>query len=292
MENRASSTETDSAAQAAKSPNSEAQPGRDGNRRWWRDRRLVAFLGAIAAFVPPLTVAASAMITGYWESAIQRQRQEHEIVTSYLDRAIDEDRNGESRRQVLRFINYSQTGGLQAWAAAELVDLDSAREQRIRELEQELAACTRPTSGAPAVAAEPTPSVTTTLPANAPDPSGDVDALQSTLDRLAKQIEFVPGRSSLLPSSFPALDEAAALLKDHPTLQLRVEGHYDDRALDNANLLISRDRARTTVDYLVMRGIDRGRLSPVAKGKSSPVASNLTEEGRRTNRRVELKIVR
>jgi hypothetical protein len=46
----------------------------------------------------------------------------------------------------------------------------------------------------------------------------------------------------------------------------------------------------SVVDYLVSKGVDQNRLQAMGYGKSKPIASNATEEGRAENRRVELQI--
>ena len=50
---------------------------------------------------------------------------------SYLDRALDDTKSGDTRRRVLRFMKETTTGGLKSWAGAEFQDLESAREKRI-----------------------------------------------------------------------------------------------------------------------------------------------------------------
>jgi outer membrane protein OmpA-like peptidoglycan-associated protein len=54
------------------------------------------------------------------------------------------------------------------------------------------------------------------------------------------------------------------------------------------NLTLSQRRAEAVADYLTAQGIDRYRLVVTAEGESQPIDTNLTEEGRRTNRRVEV----
>ena len=55
---------------------------------------------------------------------------------------------------------------------------------------------------------------------------------------------------------------------------------------------LSQKRAESVVSYLVSKGISTGRLIAKGYGKSRPVASNDTEEGRAMNRRVEMKIIK
>lgn len=109
-------------------------------------------------------------------------------------------------------------------------------------------------------------------------------------DRVATQgIYFDSGSDRLRPESTPTLNEIAALLTDHPDLDLTIEGHTDATGDEAANLALSERRARAVVRHLVdAHGIDPARLEAVGRGASSPMADNATPEGRQQNRRVEL----
>jgi OOP family OmpA-OmpF porin len=108
---------------------------------------------------------------------------------------------------------------------------------------------------------------------------------------VAEQVHFDLNRWRILPESFPLLAQVAQVLRDHPSLRVRVEGHTDDRAADALNATLSRQRADAVRDHLVQSGIDAGRLEAAGFGETRPVASNDTEEGRGKNRRVEFVVV-
>lgn len=78
-------------------------------------------------------------------------------------------------------------------------------------------------------------------------------------------------------------------MQQDATLVLEVAGHTDWSGTEAYNLALSERRSRAVRDYLVRKGIAAERLSTRAYGKSQPVASNETEAGRRSNRRVELR---
>ena len=91
-----------------------------------------------------------------------------------------------------------------------------------------------------------------------------------------------------LPGSAPALDLIAAnLRRDVPNIRATVVGNTDAVGGDAYNLDLSRRRAAQVVAALVARHVPDGELAAVAMGKSQPVASNDTPEGRARNRRVE-----
>ena len=105
-------------------------------------------------------------------------------------------------------------------------------------------------------------------------------------------IFFDYDKATLRPESFPELDRVVEFLKTNPKVVIELSGHTDDRGSDNYNLNLSQNRAKTVVDYVISKGIDKSRLVAKGYGKSKPVATNETEEGRQLNRRVEFEILK
>ncbi len=105
-------------------------------------------------------------------------------------------------------------------------------------------------------------------------------------------INFDPGKSIILPSSFALVDEIALVISQHPELKkVRVEGHTDNKGDPLKNLKLSQSRAEAVVKYLVGKGIAADRLDAAGFGEMRPIADNKTEDGRAQNRRVEFIIV-
>jgi outer membrane protein OmpA-like peptidoglycan-associated protein len=106
---------------------------------------------------------------------------------------------------------------------------------------------------------------------------------------LSGQVLFVTGKSELLPAARDQLDQVAAALKDQGDVKpMVVEGYTDSVGSEAANLKLSKDRAESVRAYLVSKGVPSEKITSVGKGKSNPVASNDTPEGRANNRRVEI----
>ncbi len=105
------------------------------------------------------------------------------------------------------------------------------------------------------------------------------------------KIQFEGGGAVISRRSYPLLDVVVDVLQTNPTIHLRIEGHTDNVGSDAANLTLSRKRAEAVKAYLVRKGIDARRLTAVGYGSTKPIASNDTEQGRSTNRRVEFNIV-
>jgi outer membrane protein OmpA-like peptidoglycan-associated protein len=104
-------------------------------------------------------------------------------------------------------------------------------------------------------------------------------------------IFFETAKADLKSESFPELDRVVEFLKENPNIRIAIAGHTDNVGSDADNLLLSKNRARAVFDYLVEHGVDRASLTSNGFGESKPIATNDTEEGRQTNRRVEFTII-
>jgi outer membrane protein OmpA-like peptidoglycan-associated protein len=82
----------------------------------------------------------------------------------------------------------------------------------------------------------------------------------------------------------------ASLLKDYPTLDIVVKGYTDNIGTDEVNLNLSQRRADNSKAILVQNGVNGSRISTKGMGSKRPVASNNTDQGRQSNRRVEFLI--
>lgn len=99
---------------------------------------------------------------------------------------------------------------------------------------------------------------------------------------------FASGASGLAEGDFASLSALAAYLDAHPDRRVTLVGHTDATGGLAANVALSRARAEAVVERLVdSYGVPRARLSAEGAGWLAPRASNLTDEGRARNRRVE-----
>ena len=118
-----------------------------------------------------------------------------------------------------------------------------------------------------------------------------VDNGQAILVNLPEGVTFDVGSYSLKPEFRATLDKVADSLKQYPNSLIDVYGHTDSTGSDAYNQTLSENRARTVANYLSMQGVSPARIRSQGFGKTMPVADNATEDGRRRNRRVEIKIV-
>ena len=73
-------------------------------------------------------------------------------------------------------------------------------------------------------------------------------------------------------------------------MHIEIRGHTDSKGSDSYNLRLSENRAKAVFEYLISKGISEKRLQYKGYGKTMPIDTNDTEEGRANNRRVEFKI--
>ena len=105
-------------------------------------------------------------------------------------------------------------------------------------------------------------------------------------------LEFQVGSSSLTDNTPASLNELATYLTDNPERSVTIVGHTDAQGSLSANIALSKRRAQSVVDRLVSEfGISSARLSAEGMGYLAPISSNLTEEGRNLNRRVEVMLL-
>ncbi|SDN06788.1 OmpA family protein [Siphonobacter aquaeclarae] len=105
-------------------------------------------------------------------------------------------------------------------------------------------------------------------------------------------VYFPQSRAELDSASLSELDRLATAMKENPGMEINLEGHTDNLGDFNANIVLSQQRVDAVKRYLAGKGIAAGRVTSKGYGSSRPIASNLTEENRKKNRRVEFTITK
>jgi outer membrane protein OmpA-like peptidoglycan-associated protein len=144
---------------------------------------------------------------------------------------------------------------------------------------------------APTRVTVPAPATLPPPPPPAPSFNPNDDSLYTALSKDGRVIvpfTFQPGKNGLDASSQPQVDRVVAMMKRHPDLFLRIEGHTDNSGDPDDNLRLSAERAFAVQAILLAAHIDQKRLDAVGVGGLQPLASNSTAEGREKNRRIEL----
>lgn len=105
---------------------------------------------------------------------------------------------------------------------------------------------------------------------------------------IPSDISFDTNRYDIKPNMRPILDRFASTLNDNPVTTVTIIGHTDNTGTDAINNPLSVNRAASTRDYIVARGVAANRISIDGRGSREPIADNYSEQGRAKNRRVEI----
>jgi outer membrane protein OmpA-like peptidoglycan-associated protein len=125
--------------------------------------------------------------------------------------------------------------------------------------------------------------------ANLPAPPG---LLMSTL-LTDDKIKFKSGHAELTGAAGQELDQLVAKLKaDNQPVFIEIQGHTDATGSDSTNQQLGLKRAEAVRLYLARAGLPLARMSTISYGETAPLADNNTREGRSTNRRVQLIVMR
>ncbi|MFK8039058.1 MAG: OmpA family protein [Crocinitomicaceae bacterium] len=86
------------------------------------------------------------------------------------------------------------------------------------------------------------------------------------------------------------LNQFISFLEENPTVKAQLQGHTDDQGNDNENLVLSENRAKTTMAYITSKGISKSRLTAKGFGETQPKFQNNNETNRAKNRRTDFKL--
>lgn len=103
---------------------------------------------------------------------------------------------------------------------------------------------------------------------------------------------FSQSSAEVISSSFSELDRIVAAMNTYPAMEILLEGHTDNQGEVQKNVKLSEDRVQQVKKYLLSKGIESRRIQTKAWGPAKPIASNLTEQTRQKNRRVEFTILK
>jgi hypothetical protein len=134
-----------------------------------------------------------------------------------------------------------------------------------------------------------------------------LEGIHSVTEPFIKRIELSPikvGEKMILSNvfyefdswklkkeSYIELDKLAKLLSDNKNMNVEIGGYTDAIGTDSYNLDLSEKRAKSVRDYLIDKGIIGNRLTYKGYGASSPLGNNVTDDGRKLNRRTEIRII-
>jgi outer membrane protein OmpA-like peptidoglycan-associated protein len=106
-----------------------------------------------------------------------------------------------------------------------------------------------------------------------------------------KNIFYDFDKATLRSQSIIELDHLITLLNDYPSMRIELSSHTDNRGTADYNVVLSNNRSKSCVDYLLTKGVNKLRLEYKGYGLTQPIAGNETDAGRQLNRRTEFKIL-
>jgi outer membrane protein OmpA-like peptidoglycan-associated protein len=108
-----------------------------------------------------------------------------------------------------------------------------------------------------------------------------------------ESIEFDIGQANLKSEMYGDLNKIVNFMYDNLDFYLKISGHTDSFGAAATNLQLSKERAQTIRDYIVIfGGVEEGRVTSEGYGSTKPLVDEVSEEDKTLNRRVEFEIFR
>ncbi|KQW46238.1 MULTISPECIES: OmpA family protein [unclassified Roseateles] len=124
---------------------------------------------------------------------------------------------------------------------------------------------------------------------NLPKPPGLLMSTVLTDDK----IKFSSGRAQLTEQAGQELNQLVAKLKaDNQPVFVEIQGHTDSTGPDTVNEQLGLKRAEAVRTHLARAGLPLARMATISYGETAPLTDNNSREGRSTNRRVQIIVMR
>ena len=108
---------------------------------------------------------------------------------------------------------------------------------------------------------------------------------------IEKNVLFEFDKAVVQKGSFGALESIVDILNAKSELKISLKGHTDAQGPENYNVMLSKNRVSAVQDFLLANGISADRIIIEAFGEKVPIADNSSSEGRKLNRRVEVRFI-
>ena len=135
------------------------------------------------------------------------------------------------------------------------------------------------TAPGPTVAAKPAPAEPAKTSVSAPALTDE-----DLFARNVKDVYFDYNKSNLRSDDTSTTDRDAAFLKQHPSVNVLIEGHCDDRGSIEYNLALGTSRAQSVKEALQQDGVSADRIKTISYGKEKPFCSEDDEQCWQQNR--------
>jgi outer membrane protein OmpA-like peptidoglycan-associated protein len=112
---------------------------------------------------------------------------------------------------------------------------------------------------------------------------------------MLKDINFEYNKSNITMEGAQELDKLVKVLNENPSMEILVKSHTDTKGSAAYNQKLSQQRAQSTVEYVISKGISKSRISGKGYGESEPKVNcgeNCNDNQNAENRRSEFLIVK
>lgn len=122
------------------------------------------------------------------------------------------------------------------------------------------------------------------------------DQGQAAIDVAAQQISdgiiyFDFDKYDIKDEYREVLNQKAALMRQFPSIRVRIEGHTDERGTQEYNLALGERRAKAAYEFLVLLGVNPNQLEIISYGKERPVVEGSNEQAWSANRRDNFRVI-
>lgn len=118
-----------------------------------------------------------------------------------------------------------------------------------------------------------------------------LEPIKSGAAMVLNNLFFDTGKYELETKSKTELNKLIRFMQLNNTVKIEIEGHTDDIGADKDNQVLSEKRAKSVVDYMIANGISKDRIRFKGYGESKPVKPNTSDENRKLNRRIEMRVL-
>lgn len=122
--------------------------------------------------------------------------------------------------------------------------------------------------------------------------SGESPELRAAIQTISdSRVYFAFNRYNIERQYDEVLSRDADIMKQYPSIHVRIEGNCDDRGTQEYNLALGERRARAAYDYLVGHGVNPGQLEMISYGKENPAVLGTGEAVWAKNRRDDFRVI-
>ncbi len=119
----------------------------------------------------------------------------------------------------------------------------------------------------------------------------EIKEVKAEFKPIDKDILFEFDKAIVKKESFGELESIINILNSRQNLKISIKGHTDAVGSESYNIYLSKNRVNAVKEFLISNGIDKSRILVDALGEKVPVADNNSAEGRKKNRRVEVRFI-